>query len=297
MDGFEYPVSTSDLDAVDRFKVLGGWSHAKTHQSSSGAHGYLYTVDSIPGYSGPFPGRESSRVLAIAALPATLGGQTDFYLQLGNGSSAAYDDTIPGDVWIQFWIYPQNYGSEASVYANRNKFFYVCNSDFPCHSHLWMIGNNPGTYLADNMQPLGSPTNQGYFWSLSQAGGMSQIVNTTGDPYTQGTIGPQDASDFVVPNRWTLVKMHFNTTRTSGNSWEVWMRPYGGEWRKVSEWIGGRTPGFTWDIPAEHVGGHRVLRMPTTVGGFDGRSSYNYWQYMDDFVISGSEAGLPQYSD
>ena len=81
-----------------------------------------------------------------------------------------------------------------------------------------------------------------------------------------GSIGCQnDITEWMRPNRWTLVKMHFNTTSTTGNSWEMWLRPYGGTWLKVAEWIGGVTPGFTWDIPAGSVGGHRVLRMPTTV--------------------------------
>jgi len=97
-------------------------------------------------------------------------------------------------------------------------------------------------------------------------------------------------TEWVKRNRWTLVKMHFNTTRTSGNSWEAWVRPYGGAWTKVSEWIGGQTPGFTWDIPSASVGGHRVLRMPSTVNG-------NYWMYMDDFVIATSEEDLPNYPD
>ena len=90
------------------------------------------------------------------------------------------------------------------------------------------------------------------------------------------------------PNRWTLVKMHFNTSATTGNPWEVWLRPMGGSWSKVSEWIGGRTRGFTWDIPAASVGGHRVLRMPTTVDN-------NFWLYMDDYVIARTEAALPVY--
>ena len=98
------------------------------------------------------------------------------------------------------------------------------------------------------------------------------------------------------PNRWTLVKMHFNTTNTTGNSWEMWLKPYGGGWTKVSEFIGGRTPNFSWNIPSASVGGHRVLRMPTTVGGPTSQW-YDYWMYMDDFVMATTEGDLPVYGD
>ena len=120
MDRFEYAVGRSDPNAAQLF-IQNGWSHAKTQQSAN-ARGYLHTVTSIPGFSGAFPGTNSSRVLAIEALPGTLNGQTDFYLQLGNGESAASDDYIPGDVWFQFWIYPQNYGKQSPDTAHETSF-------------------------------------------------------------------------------------------------------------------------------------------------------------------------------
>ena len=289
IDRFEYFVSRSDRNAAQVF-VQSGWSHAKTQQNSSGAHGYLYTVTSIPGSTGPFPGTNSSRVLAIEALPETLGGQTDFYLGLGNGSSSASDDYIPGDVWFQFWVYPQNSGKQLSTYSARNKFLYVCNTDYPCHSHKWMIMNGSPTYNPNNMFPLGNPSQGQFIWTLRKADGVSEINNTTGDPDAPGNISSPNNSEWMRPNRWTLVKMHFNTTASTGNSWEVWLRPYGRGWTKVSEWIGGRTPGFTWNIPRSSVGGHRVLRMPTTV-------DHDYWMYMDDFVMATAESDLPVYPD
>ena len=288
MDRFEYAVGRSDPNAASLF-VQNGWSHAKTQQNSSGAHGYLHTVTSIPGYSGPFPGTNSTRVLAMEALPESLGGQTDFYLGLG-GSGAAYEDYIPGDVWLQFWIYPLNSGSQTSTFSTREKFLYVCNTDYPCHSHLWMVMSGSPTYNPNNMFPVGDPSRGQFLWTVRQAAGVSEIWNTLGDPYAQGNIGSPNPTEWMRPNRWTLVKMHFNTTRTSGNSWEVWLRPQGGAWTKVSEWIGGQTPGFTWNIPSASVGGHRVLRMPTTV-------DHDYRMYMDDFVMATTESDLPAYSD
>ena len=284
-DRFEYEVSRSDPGAAQIF-IKNGWSGAKTSQDRPGARGYLYTTNSIPGYSGAFPGG-GSRVLAMEALPQTLGGQTDFYLQLG-GSGAQYANYIPGDVWMQFWIYPLRDASHPSQFGTRDKFLYACNTDYPCHSHTWMVMAGSPTYNPNNMFPLGHPSRGEFLWILRQADGVSQIVNTTGDPDARGNVGSHNPKEWMRPNRWTLVKMHFNTSATAGNSWEVWLRPMGGSWTKVSEWIGGRTRGFTWDIPAASVGGHRVLRMPTTVDN-------NFWLYMDDYVIARTEAALPVY--
>ena len=288
-DDFEYVAGRDDPNATQIFQSH-GWATAKTQQNSPNARGYLYTTNSIPGYSGSFPSG-GSRVLAIEALPGTLNGQTDFYLQMGGGTV----DYIPGDVWFQFWVYPQNYGTQMSRYGTRNKFLYACNGSYPCHSALWMVSQGSPNYTdPDNMFPLGNPSNGEFLWNLSS--GVSSFTYTGGDPYATDQVGQTDISDWMRPNRWTLVKMHFNTTSTTGNSWEMWMRPYGGQWLKTAEWIGGVTPNFTWDISAEHVGGHTVLRMPTTVGATTGQW-YDYWIYMDDFVMADSEAALPTYSD
>ena len=195
-------------------------------------------------------------------------------------------------MWFQFWIYPLHSGSETSQFSTREKFFYVCNTDYPCDSHKWMIMSGSATYNANNMFPLGDPAQGQFFWTLRQSAGVSEIINrNAGSPdLINGAIGSPNPVEWMRPNRWTLVKMHFNTTATTGNSWEVWLRPYRGGWTKVSEWIGGRTPGFTWNIPSASVGGHRVLRMPTTVG-------YDYSMYMDDFVMATAESDLPVYPD
>ena len=74
------------------------------------------------------------------------------------------------------------------------------------------------------------------------------------------------------------------------------MRPLGGSWLKVVEWIDGVTPGFTWRINAASVGGHRVIRMPSTIGrASETAQNYDAWIYMDDFAIARSESGLPVY--
>ena len=158
-----------------------------------------------------------------------------------------------------------------------------------------MLSTTSNTYMPDNRFPVGNPSQGEFFFTMAEASGASTIQNSL-NPNNPNIVGPSNLTEGMKPNRWTLVKMHFNTTSTTGNSWEVWLRPYGGQWTKVSEWIGGRTPGFTWDIPSASVGGHRVLRMPTTVGG-TGDQQYDFWMYVDDFVIATDERDLPVYPD
>jgi hypothetical protein len=108
--------------------------------------------------------------------------------------------------------------------------------------------------------------------------------------YNQFKLGQTNVGENLTPNRWTLVKIHIDTSTTSG-SYEAWLKPLGGSWVKVAEWIDGVTPDFSWIIPADDVGGHRVLRMPTTINDVDS------WIYLDDFAMATSEADLPVYSD
>lgn len=290
MDRFEYAVGRSDSNAAQLF-VQNGWSHAKTQQSSSG-NGYLYTVTSIPGFSGTFPGTDSSRVLAIEAKPATLQGQTDFYLQFGSDAP----ETIPGNVWFQFWVYPQDYGTQRSLRGTRNKFLYMTNDTYPSHSHKWMIEEKCSTGAPTYDQPNGCPSAQPWL-TLRQTDGVSTISYTgpgSDDPdYRGDELGMQNTAQTLVPNRWTLVKMHFDTSTTAG-LWQVWLKPQGGSWTQVANWRHG-VGGLVWTIPAGSVGGHRALRMPTTVGGTDSQW-YDTWVYMDDFVMATSEADLPVYA-
>ena len=307
-DNFEYAVNKFDSGtAKQNAFISAGWSTAKDEQTRpDGANGYLSTVTSIPGYTGTFPSG-GSRVLLLEGLPTSMGdfsgasgtyqNQTDFYLELGNGT----DDYIPGDVWFQFWAYPQYYGNQLSSISNRNKFLYPCNSSYGCHTHLW-IGHSAAR--ADppllDPSPFGNPSQGDVLFGLTESAGLSNIEYTgpNYNPYATGNIGQQTLSEWPRENRWTLVKMHFNTTRTSGNSWEMWLQPMGGSWTKVAEWIGGVTPGFVWDIPSGSEGGHRTLRMPSTWGTANSNDSTNYdaWLYLDDFAMATSESALPTYS-
>lgn len=289
-DNFEYIVDRSDPNANRIFIEQGRWTGAKTMQSQSpGARGYLYTVNQIPGFNGTFPGNNSQRILAMEALPHTLRFQTDFFLQYGIGADPAYENAIPSNVWFQFWIYINHHGEQRSQ-IDAGKLIYPCDTAFPCRTNKWLLTfgswSQPPRYKS-----LGNPSKKGAFLQHPASG--SPIVNPSADPDNRWKFGQTNTSQFMAANRWTLVKIHLDTT-TESAVYEAWMRPQGGTWTKVSEWIDGVSPrGFVW---RNTPGGHRVIRMPTTIGHADPkRRSYDSWIYMDDFAMARTEAGLPTY--
>ena len=295
-DKFEYPVDRNDPDSASIFQQKGKWTSVKTRQSGGRGNGYLYTVNQIPGYSGTFPGGNSRRVLAMEALPGSLDGQTDFYLQYGDGESAAYDNAIPGNVWFQFWIYINYHGNQLSQLDGGNKFIYPCNATYPCGTGKWILSFGSDSYLP-HYQSLGRSSKKGaYLVNIAQVHSKAaEITNKRFQEWDRWKLGQTNTSQYMKTNRWTLVKIHLDTSTTSG-AYEVWMKPLGGAWTKTTEWISGVTPGFNWSIHSEHVGGHRVIRMPTTIGsGTPDRPRWDSWIYLDDFTIARSEAGLPVY--
>ena len=293
-DDFEYAVERSNtpVDPTglnNPFTTQGRWHGAKAVNISGSSRGYLYTVDRIPGYSGSLPGQNSTRALAIESRPIAMGGQTDFYLQFGDINAST--DTVPGNVWFQFWIYsnryddPSNQSDQLSTYDSRFKFIYPCRGNYPCQQGQinWL-------------NTMGFSTGEPY-WSNSD---NTELFITTVDPYNtmidyqvapdwdQFKIGQTNVSENIRPNRWTLVKIHYDTSTTRG-TFEAWLKPLGGRWTKVAEWIDGQTSNFSWVIPAQNVGGHRMFRMPTTIDDADS------WIYMDDFAMATTEEALPVY--
>ncbi|MEK7704948.1 MAG: hypothetical protein AAB426_08315 [Myxococcota bacterium] len=295
-DDFEYAVGRDDANAPTLFAAH-GWNGAKTEQAGQdGANGWLYTATSIPGYGGSLPGTSSTSVLVMEARPGSEGFQTDFYLEYGDGENAAYDNAVPGNVWFQFWIYVNHYGTELSQF-DEGKFIYACNTAYPCHSHKWMLSLG-----ADSTEPywesLGAPTDGTVFFNNGVNtiyDNVCTVTNTGADAGNEWKLGQTDTSELITANRWTLVKVHLDTSTTSG-TYEAWMRPMGGAWTKVVEWIDGVTPGFTWAVNPAQVGGHRTFRMPSTIGrASDTAPKYDAWFYMDDFAMATSEAALPVY--
>lgn len=294
LDRFEYSVGRNDQNAVELFRANGHWTTAKTMQADRpGAHGYLYTSEHILGYRGAFPGVSSKRVLAVEALPVSQNG-TDFYLQYGDGENPANDNKIPGNVWFQFWMYINYAGDQRSHLDARNKFIYACNGTYPCHSHKWMVSLGSISYLP-HRKSLGSPSKGSAFINVPANFSVATVNNAAAPEWDRWKLGQTNTSEYIRANHWTLVKIHADTSTQSGKM-EVWLRALGGSWVKVVEWIDGVTPGFSWKIRPEHVGGHRVIRMPTVFGPSHLKHQpFSAWIYMDDFAIAVSEQGLPVY--
>ena len=289
-DDFDYAVSR-DGDSATSFTSQ-GWSGAKADNISGSGKGYLYTTTSIPGYSGPLPGRNSGRVLALEGRPSTNNFQTDFYLQYGSH----YANEIPGDVWFQFWMYinhyddPTNQNDQMSRFGRNGKLIYPTKDAYPTHSSLWIMGNS-----MNSKEPLNHDLGDDSMDFFINAADIENISYTRPDNSTNWKIGQTNLNDRPLANRWVLVKLHMDTSTTSGK-FEQWLKPMGGQWTKVTEWIDGVTPNFSWQIPAGDVGGHRTLRMPTTLNPcVDPNLSCDFWMYMDDFAIATSEDTLPVY--
>lgn len=294
-DDFEYAVNRDSLNAISIFQQEGGWAWAKTRQDANylgRGNGYLYTTSTVPGYNGPLPGQNSSRVLSMEALPATYGGQTDFYLQYGSAENPANENLIPADVWFQFWLYTNHYGSQLTQVTNRDKFIYPCNASYPCPGtgeyHKWLFSLNSLSGNPLNQEPYGNPSAGGEAFLFLRPPGANYSLAPSWDA---DKLGQFRTDEYLVPNRWNLVKLHFDTSSVASGKWEAWIKPLGGEFTKVVEWIGGVTPNFTW---TPSPGGHRVFRMPTTIGNATTGGPDEYF-YMDDFAMANSESSLPVY--
>lgn len=309
-DSFEYVADRSDSNVGVIFRKQ-GWNGVKTQQVEPNRHplGYIYTTDTVLGYeSGILPGTNSNRVLAMEALPTTLGHydgpgtfwgnmQTDFYLEYGqvDGPPGA----IPADVWFQFWMYttPQTLGGKHGPggFERGMKFLYVCNGSYGCQTESWMVtlgstSQNPN--WVELSSGLGEPVPDIFLQMRGNEAAWSP-GHYAGDQFGQTNI-----SEWIVSERWQLVKMHIDTSGPQG-SFEAWIRPLGGSEVKVAENIGGVTPGFDWPL-TQGSNGHRVLRMPTTVGSRHvvsnfGKLSYDHTIYLDDFTMARSEDDLPEY--
>lgn len=302
-DDLEYAVEReTDPETRRGAFAAAGWTGVKSMPEEDGARGYVYTAPSIPGFDGAFPGAESQSVLALEARPAESGFQTDFYLQYGSGDAAA--GTLPPDVWFQFWVYP-NHTEEQPSQFHRAKFLYVCDGPYPCSSHAWLLetrGCATSPFMENDATPDACPFGEVsdgnfFFNNIASTEGVSTANYSGGAPWNAHKFGAQTLDGYIASNRWTLVKVHMDTSTDQG-TFEMWLRHRDASWTKVAEWIGGQTEDFDWTLTSAGQDGHRVLRLPTTVGDGAGTGqNYDYWLYLDDFAIANAESHLPVYTD
>jgi len=234
-DDFDYAVSRNSADLpTERAKfIANGWSGAKAVNLTGSHAGYLYTVNRIPGYTGDFPGRSSTRVLAFEAKPDTFGSQTDFYLQYGFGGQ-----TIPADVWFQFWMYINNYDDptdqedQMSRFGRKGKILYPTKAGYPSNNGLWMLG-----CCATNYGPLATDLGDAATGMYMHLADLQYLRFNDGNTSSY-KVGQTDLSERFTPNHWMLVKTHIDTSTTSGK-FEQWIKPMNGAWTKTADWEDG----------------------------------------------------------
>ena len=260
-DQFGYVVDRNTAGAEAVF-MSHGWVGCKTQQDTTRhPNGYIYTVDAIPGQA-PITGR----ALCLEALPATLGGQTDFYLEGG---------PLPANVWFKFKMFINHVPGQESI-MEEQKFIYACNGDYPCHDYRWMM-----TLSTNSRDPYWNTIDgsQGDCFLNLEANptySADTVINSsTTNPENEWKMGQNNLAERIRPNRWNEVVVHLDTSTNNG-SYEAWINGV-----KVAEYISGQN-GFQWNIPAP--AGHAHFRMPTTVGRTSG--GYDNWIYIQDFIIS-----------
>lgn len=307
-DAFEYEVPRDVREPRPAFLTQGKWTAVKSINSVGRGAGYLYTVDRIPGYSGKFPGRDSKRVLAMEGRPGTFQTQTDFYLKLGDARGPA--DQIPGNVWFQFWIYlnyyddPEDKEDQLSGITGGKWLYPSPDGFYPTHPR-WLLTIAHSTQIWSNHrerpQHYEAPAYHEFLFENQGLGGGKPPVPFanihTAPEWDRFKLGPNHLDARIVANRWFLVKLHFDTSTTSGR-YEAWLQPLGGKMVKMAEYIDGVTPNFSWKIPPDQVGGHKTVCMPTTLGSFvpeRAKNNKDCWIYLDDFAMASSEDALPTY--
>lgn len=306
-DDFDYTVTraaaANDADGPVQFVNQGPWAAYKdwrTGQESAG--GYLYTVDSVPGYDGPLPGGPG-RTLCIECLAGSgLTGspirETDFYLQMFPEDGA--EGALPADVWFQYWMFTNDNPavSQESRFDNGSKWLYPSRVGYPVpvEEVAWLLSRSARSGEKGDASAWDTVnTNSGESYPVVYSDAL--VVNPFGDD--PNNVGRNVSTQVIPPNQWVLVKVHLDLSGPQG-AWEEWQRPMNGSWTKTAEWIGGVTPGFSWPLSANDNLGHKCLRFPTTMrwrdyGGGDIRGG-DSWTYKRSFAMAGSEADLPTYS-
>lgn len=276
-DDWNYTINRSDAVAtvVSAFASGGGYDDVFNIENGTAetTGGWLYTVDSIPGFVGSFP-QSASRVLCVETNPRLTEDlyQSDPSLQMWAETSPA--GTIPADVWIQFWQYNCRSGAQQSTFDVRDKVFYITQSDppYPSTDFPWLMLQGAGGF---NYNP--PPNNIDNFLAL-QSQRSAVPYDAGNDPIGYQKMFQNLSEAVITPNAWFQVRMHIDTSGAQGSA-EMWIRERGTpSFTKVMEWLPGVTqydPGvggpqtFQWPTSAADRAGAKVLRWPSTTNGQD----------------------------
>ena len=295
-DDFDYVLDRVASSTTKRNTLLAeGYTFYKDENYSAGSNGYIYTATSVPGYAGTLPGT-GPRVMTFESRGGTE-GQTDYYVQLGNGQEVSDPAlaSIPPDVWFQFWMYlaPGN--------APSGKWLYLWPAAPGTRSgqvngsvvEMPFLTTNSGQTFEPSGVLTTAPTAGWYTFNTEVYGAVDppNVGRTNWPSDVRWKVGPnlRTGDDrWLRPGIWYLHRMHFNVSG-GGNSWEWWVREMGTlTFTKWAEYIHGTTANFTWPTQTTHDKGFRQLKMPTT-------NSNDSTQYLRDFAIATSADALPTY--
>jgi len=320
------------------FVTSGGWSDCKSVQfGEAGAHAYLYTTTTIEGYAGIMPGVSGTgRVLCFEQLSGTDQEQTDCYLVHGQEytegvSNPALLETIPADCWIQFWIYPQNSGSQTG-HTKFGKLLYPSRAYgtvglADADGAGWLCDINAVKRLPLTIDAENTSSNSFYLESRCQYGGFDQttglidpnLLQWRWDQYLGNDdslldVFGQTVDSAIAENTWSLIRIHYDISNVGTNTYQIYKRELGTPtFTLISEWVdGGTVSSQNVRIqPNQHVDGsygHAFLKFLSTFGYYSGSpnvtSNTDSFIYFSDFAISaGTNSGgngttdLPTYTE
>ncbi len=275
-DDFSYTAGRDDINARAAF-LAQGWTGVKSNQTdpTRNPRGLLFTSE----------GR-----LVMESFADTFTNQTDFYLGLGSESSTNYEN-IPGRLRVEF-----DYQVDpASQFDRHDKFLYPGRRYYPqgfirdpggnivldaegnqMMSYLWLLGTSTSSNETDGSTPVELGRGADLFMFLRPVHADFRMASEY--PTNKDKLGPNLRTDIrLSPGCIHRVAIQIDTSTQSGR-FEMWIDGY-----KTHEWIDGVTPNFSWRIPASMVGGHTIMRTPTTLSG--GHSI----TYLDNFKLGSYE--------
>lgn len=301
IDDFNYVVNPTDLHATKEAIIDSeGWDHLKDETGGgNGARGNFSTTTSIPGYSGTMPGLSGTgRVARWAFLPTAAQNQTDCYLTKGVPGTIGQYSVIPGNFWFQCWLYINQFGTEQSHFAARNKFLYPSDDGTATGAGgdtQWIMNFRPSNQNGVVQTYASGAANVVMHVDAVAGGGDSICISNAPEGATR--LGDNLVNFPMLPNTWYLLKLHIDTSTDIGR-YEKWLRQKGTmTFTKTAEWISGTTPGFTWFPHTALRTGQNMMKWWTTFGDASGTETTDYqsWIYAADFCYSDSEADLPTY--
>ncbi|MBX3703164.1 MAG: hypothetical protein KF822_05270 [Steroidobacteraceae bacterium] len=290
-DNFNYVVNKFDSaeTKLAQFSAA-GWSGLKDEQTQPGrrANGYMYTRTDAPG-CGPAP---SGRMLTMEGLPGSLGGQTDFYLQLGNGTAGS----IPARVFVQFDLCTSRAGGEMSDVASvQDKLIYPLfgsRDGYPTavQDAAWLQTISTSAYRGGTMIQRPEP---GAFTfvniSYASADGPRALISDQVNAGAGHLMSPNIGDPWIRPNRWYTVRFLYDVSGDQGIH-RIWVGSQGQPLGLIADFTGGVTSGFTYRTAPLDRRGAKLLRIPTTWGSDTGGP--DRWINIDNLRLATSEDAL-----